>query len=1738
MASHSSSDDLSSIPKAFQDSVKKLLCKTAVHLMKRVKLETKTNKFEDRILVLTAWRFYLFGMKTPAKVDSSFNYLEIKNLITQLQNQLVIETEKSTYSIRIHSLEDLDQVVSHVNFALTKIFPGPSNTAMNRQGTYDSLDSTRNTSPNSEVSSRMNRSACGGFSDTYAALCDYNGLTCREEVQWDVDTIYHSQDNREFNLLDFSHLESRDLALIVASLAYNQWFSKLSCKDLRLGADVIEQILHTISKSSNLEYLVLENTGLKTDFLQKLALALSENPNAALHSISLSGNQLEEKGIWLFSQQLSRFYKGMKHMNLSRTSITAKGLISLSQALTGNPVFTSTLTYLDLSKNSGMLVGEEASALYLFLAQPNSLMHLDLSGTDCAVDTLFGALLHGCCTHLTYLNLAQNAFSHKKVKDILPSFKQFFSSAFSLNYINLSGIKLPVDALKALLQGLSLNPHIADANLDLSCCELKSAGAHVFEETFADVQAVGTLDLSDNGFDSDMVTLVPALGKNKFLKHLSMGKNFNVKSRTLEDIINKIVHLIQEEDCALQSLSVADSRLKSRTSILINALGSNVCLTKVDISGNIMEDIGAKMLAKALQINSTLRTVLWDRNNITATGFTDVARALENNYSVKYMPIPVSDVTQAYRSNPEKTEEAIQKTFEYACELDFRHLFENTKWFDADSNITPSQRSYLKNLGNLPVRVIKPDKGGGLVILDKNDYILKMIKILDSSAYEKSSLNETNCQYNRIKGYLRDLFIEGKIDTDTFNFINISFPRVPIMFGIPKIHKNLEDPPMRALVDGRCCITHPSAKVVDHFINKYLKALPQICKDSWSFLGSINSIPFNSSHSFLTIDVVDLYTSIPHFEAVEWVELMLIDLGAPKEEIEVVTTLLEIILSSNFFIFNNQHYLQNKGIAMGSPCGGSVANLVVAYWEKVCLFENPLFKECSKFYTRFLDDAFVLIDGNSDTMMDRLCIKVQNDVKALRGFPVESIQEDVHCAKEIMKDARNSRALFPSLYELGHILAADGPIRHKLESVASEVSRAVDKELQVILDSMVNLTEDLCPYALRKAESHKKMLSAISDRVTVSRSFVRTVLLEQAGVEIQNKLNELKLTVVTYLTNSIVEEILQELYVSHKKLTRHIFQLRRLADQEEGLLELLQEKQSKNKGRDSEETTDDELSTSIDTIAIRKQTFHSRRIRPVSAFISLSEQDLYRQGTDIDSPSGWQSSSTSSQYSKSRSTSFEALIDLPTEGVKLEHHTRGRPRPRRNNRQAPSRLDINQVIHQTKSENGTVTKLDEGLDDFFYKRVIPDNIRWQSRSNVDSSPSQSSLDHKQKRQRRGIFNFRKPKILKHEKNIISGPELESSPLQEETTNENLVNSESTLEDSWKKGDESEKPVPHGVRPVQNILLPGMGGIRGLPNRSAQEHSFIEDARTQEERAGYTQPVRIVGIALPGMGSTGGQKSDGTKEPTDLENETNRRAMRRYSEGQAVHLFRKPEPPPQLLKPSLTGSRRSSATCNRENRSNVGHEDEVAYSILEDRNSSEKESQTARIPPKPAARLRHPAIEPITPKEKAFGAEYSLILVSPIQKECPPTKQDSSLDSRLVHPSGTDSALDGMKQPAVPTPAFAKPHLNKDDLPETREEPYEVYEQGSTVDDDDRKRKAPLKPKRSKRAQSCDKLESDRSSEPEQDGTTTKVFIEAPRPAVRKMLPRNVKSPLNKKFMSLDGTVILTQGGESTEDSAS
>ncbi|CAF97723.1 unnamed protein product, partial [Tetraodon nigroviridis] len=118
-----------------------------------------------------------------------------------------------------------------------------------------------------------------------------------------------------------------------------------------------------------------------------MASALSENPASVIHSLNLAHNALDNQGVSNLIQQVCRLNKGLRLLNLSKTSLSSKGLVSLSQALCSSDDYSNSLLHLDLSKNPGVLSGDDATNLYLFLAQPNCLVHLDLSGTDCTVDS-------------------------------------------------------------------------------------------------------------------------------------------------------------------------------------------------------------------------------------------------------------------------------------------------------------------------------------------------------------------------------------------------------------------------------------------------------------------------------------------------------------------------------------------------------------------------------------------------------------------------------------------------------------------------------------------------------------------------------------------------------------------------------------------------------------------------------------------------------------------------------------------------------------------------------------------------------------------------------------------------------------------------------------------------------------------------------------------------------------------------------------------------------------------------------------------------------------------------------------------------------------------------------------------------------------------------------------------------------------------------------------------------------
>ncbi|XP_005066502.1 F-actin-uncapping protein LRRC16A isoform X7 [Mesocricetus auratus] len=1095
-------DESSDVPRELMESIKDVIGrKIKISVRKKVKLEAKGDRVENKVLVLTSCRAFLLSARIPTKLELTFSYLEIHGVICHKPAQMVVETEKCSMSMKMASPEDVSDVLAHVGTCLRKIFPGLSPLRIMKKVSMEPPERLASLQALWDSQTLAEPGPCGGFSQMYACVCDWLGFSYREEVQWDVDTIYLTQDTRELNLQDFSHLEHRDLIPIIAALEYNQWFTKLSSKDLKLSTDVCEQILRVVSRSNRLEELVLENAGLRTDFAQKLAGALAHNPNSGLHTINLAGNPLEDRGVSSLSSQFAKLPKGLKHLNLSKTSLSPKGVNSLCQSLSANPLTASTLIHLDLSGNA--LRGDDLSHMYNFLAQPNTIVHLDLSNTECSLDMVCGALLRGCLQCLAVLNLSRSVFSHRKGKEVPLSFKQFFSSSLALMQINLSGTKLSPEPLKALLLGLACNHSLKGVSLDLSNCELghclRSAGAQVLEGCIAEIQNITSLDISDNGLESDLSTLIVWLSKNRSIQHLALGKNFNnMKSKNLTPVLDNLVQMIQDEDSPLQSLSLADSKLKAEVTIIINALGSNTSLTKVDISGNSMGDMGAKMLAKALQINTKLRTVIWDKNNITAQGFQDIAVAMEKNYTLRFMPIPMYDASQALKTNPEKTEEALQKI---------------------------------------------------------ENYLLR-----------------------------------------------------------------------------------------NHETRKYLQ---------------------------------------------------------------------------------EQAYRLQQGI----------------------------------------------VTSTTQQMIDRVCVKVQDHLNSLRSCGGDAIQEDLKAAERLMRDAKNSKTLLPNLYHVGGASWAgasglsSSPIQETLESMAGEVTRVVDEQLKGLLESMVDAAENLCPNVMKKAHIRQDLIHASTEKISIPRTFVKNVLLEQSGIDILNKISEVKLTVASFLSDRIVDEILEALSNSHRKLADHFSRRGKSLPQREALeVELAEEKPVKRSTLTVEDLTEVERLEDLDTCMMtpksKRKSIHSRMLRPVSRAFEM-EFDLDKALEEV--PIHIEDPPFPSIRQEKRSSGL--ISELPSEeGRRLEHFTK--LRPKRNKKQQPTQAAIctTSIIPHDGEQNGLMGRVDEGVDEFFTKKVTKmDGKRSSTRCSDTHDPGEGDEKKKRDSRRSGFLNLIKSRSRSERPPTVLMPEEFSSP---------------------------------------------------------------------------------------------------------------------------------------------------------------------------------------------------------------------------------------------------------------------------------------------------------------------------------------------------------------------------------------
>jgi len=193
---------------------------------------------------------------------------------------------------------------------------------------------------------------------------------------------------------------------------------------------------------------------------------------------------------------------------------------------------------------------------------------------------------------------------------------------------------------------------------------------------------------------------------------------------------------------------------------------------------------------------------------------------------------------------------------------------------------------------------------------------------------------------------------------------------IPRFHVIPKVHKTPWS--SRPIIPSHSWITSKASEVVDYFLQPIVKSSIPVLQSTKDFVSRIKDVTLNPGKNvwLVTGDVKAMYTNIPPAEAISVVGDLLSEKrkGKRSNTAQDITTLLEFVLRNNCFSYLEDTYIQNSGLAMGTACAPSVANLYCASHETRLARERPFLNFSVKFYGRYIDDIFLIFEGTEEKL--------------------------------------------------------------------------------------------------------------------------------------------------------------------------------------------------------------------------------------------------------------------------------------------------------------------------------------------------------------------------------------------------------------------------------------------------------------------------------------------------------------------------------------------------------------------------------------------------------------------------------------------------------------------------------------------------------------------------------------------------------------------------------------------------
>ena len=190
----------------------------------------------------------------------------------------------------------------------------------------------------------------------------------------------------------------------------------------------------------------------------------------------------------------------------------------------------------------------------------------------------------------------------------------------------------------------------------------------------------------------------------------------------------------------------------------------------------------------------------------------------------------------------------------------------NTCHKDNQINVPYRYRQIIRNLSNNEkIKVLKQDRGRGVVIMDSCQYMKKCLNMLNNDNFIKLTDDPTKSIQGKIQKAIRKM--KSKLSKDKYNKVYPTGSASDKLFGTVKPHKmakngNIGNLPLRPIISS---IGTASYHLVKH-LAKLLSPLSHsefTVENTKAFIEEFKNMLLPDDYKLISFDVTSLFTNVP-----------------------------------------------------------------------------------------------------------------------------------------------------------------------------------------------------------------------------------------------------------------------------------------------------------------------------------------------------------------------------------------------------------------------------------------------------------------------------------------------------------------------------------------------------------------------------------------------------------------------------------------------------------------------------------------------------------------------------------------------------------------------------------------------------------------------------------------------------------------------------------------------------------